>query len=69
MLPACLPAHLSSCLQVILETNQQQGGSFLKFMPSEDISIGVWLMSLDLRRVDHPQVCNCAVAYSVEPTA
>ena len=31
-------------------------GTLLKFMPNEDVSVGFWLMSVDLRRIDHPRV-------------
>ena len=42
---------------VILGINQQSAGhDLLKFMPNEDVSVGFWLMSVDLRRIDHPRV-------------
>ena len=42
---------------VILGINQQsRGHDLLKFMPNEDVSVGFWLMSVDLRRIDHQRV-------------
>ena len=42
---------------VILGINQQsRGHDLLKFMPNEDVSVGFWLMSVDMRRVDHQRV-------------
>lgn len=35
---------------------QAHNATLLKFMPNEDVSIGFWLMSVDLRRVDHQRV-------------
>ena len=42
---------------VILGINQQsRGHDLLKFMPNEDVSVGFWLMSVDMRRIDHQRV-------------
>lgn len=35
---------------------QAANSTLLKFMPNEDVSIGFWLMSVDLRRIDHHRV-------------
>ena len=44
---------------VILGINQQSHGhDLLKFMPNEDVSVGFWLMSVDLRRIDHQRVVS-----------
>lgn len=53
---------------VILGINQQSAGhDLLKFMPNEDVSVGFWLMSVDLRRVDHPRVVRPANPTSLNP--
>jgi hypothetical protein len=35
---------------------QAHNTTLLKFMPNEDVSIGFWLMSVDLRRIDNQRV-------------
>ncbi len=43
--------------QVILGINRQsKEQNLLKLMASEDVTIGFWLMSVELRRVDHPKM-------------
>jgi len=52
---------------VILGINQQsRGHDLLKFMPNEDVSVGFWLMSVDMRRIDHQRVVG-AVSLSGLP--
>ncbi|RMZ52654.1 hypothetical protein APUTEX25_000773 [Auxenochlorella protothecoides] len=48
--------------QLVLEVNTHASAApgFLKLLPSEDVSIGVWLMSVDLRRVDQPRMLESA---------
>ena len=31
----------------------------LKFLPDDEVAIGVWLLSVDLRRVNHPRFVEC----------
>jgi hypothetical protein len=35
---------------------QAHNTTLLKFMPNEDVSIGFWLMSVDLRRINNQRV-------------
>ena len=52
---------------VILGINQQSAGhDLLKFMPNEDVSVGFWLMSVDLRRIDHPRVVRLPLWNAVQ---
>ena len=47
----------SDLAEVILGINRQsKDQNLLKLMASEDVTIGFWLMSVELRRVDHPKM-------------
>ena len=47
---------LKVCQQDALAYAQAHNTTLLKFMPNEDVSIGFWLMSVDLRRIDNQRV-------------
>lgn len=56
--------------QVILGINRQsKEQNLLKLMASEDVTIGFWLMSVELRRVDHPKMLTGNTPCCFSPVA